>query len=79
MPYIKGMGYLKTNGRFTRSTMVRRGLRTSSKKRLSRGLLLRGPGGVAHINRKVSVPRFSNRTGRSFMTGRNLLRKYFRV
>ncbi len=76
MPYIKGMGYLKTNGRFTRSTMVRKGLRTSSRRKLSRGLLLRGPGGVAHINR---TPRFSNRTGRSFMTGRNLMRKYFRV
>ena len=75
MPYIKGMGYLKTNGRFTRSTMVRKGLRMS-KKRLTRGVLIRGPGGVAHINR---TPRFSNRTGRSFMTGRNLMRKYFRV
>lgn len=56
MPYVKGLGYLKRNGRVTRSTMVKSGPKKTNK--LTSGLLLRGPGGVVHVNR--SPRRFEN-------------------
>lgn len=65
MPYIKGMGYLKRNGRVSRSTMVRSRSAKPVKMR-SGGLFLRGPGATVYLNKK------------SFVPTRNLLRRYMK-
>ena len=69
MPYIKGMGYLKRNGRVSRATMVRgRGPKTSFMR--PGGLFLRGPGATVYLNNKKKP--------RKFVNTRSLMRRYMR-
>lgn len=68
MPYIKGIGYMKRNGRVTRSTMVKSGTKQSVLR--PGGLLLRGPGATVYLNKKRK---------RGFVPTRNLIRGYLKV